>query len=656
MELGYLEFIKQLINAHEGDSKVLEFFAESKPELKPAIDELLEVINNNKDLLSEAFFYKELFEKSGDALSVIKNGRFIDTNTAAMNCFKFPNKASIVNMHPSELSPEFQPDGEHSYKKAEEIMRVALEKGSNRFEWLHELADGEQFMAEIVLTTLVNEPDRQIFHSSMRNISDQKLKETQLENAYRTISEIQEESDLILQSAGEGIYGLDLNGNTTFANQAAQDIMGYTQEEMIGINQHQLIHHSRADGSAYDVNSCSIYSALKDGKVHKIDNEVFWHKNGKPVPVQYTSTPIIDKSGKIKGAVVCFQDISDRVRAQKELVAALDELSDLKNQLEVENAYLQEEIKLNHNFEEIISKSKAFKKVLKDIQQVSQTNATVLIHGESGTGKELLARAVHNLSDRKDKALVKVNCAALPANLIESELFGHKKGAFTGAVMDKPGRFQLADKGSIFLDEIGELPLELQAKLLRVLQEGEFEVLGDTKTQKVDVRVIAATNVDLLKASRSGEFREDLYYRLNVFPITVPPLRDRKEDISLLAQHFILKHSTRLGRETQSLTKAGLAKLLKYDWPGNVRELENIIERSIITSSGSRLNIDQFFVTQNAEATVEPITLEEVEREHILKILNQCKWKVSGPGGAAELLGLKRTTLEARMAKLGIKR
>ena len=272
---------------------------------------------------------------------------------------------------------------------------------------------------------------------------------------------------------------------------------------------------------------------------------------------------------------------------------ALLELQELKDRLELENKYLQQEIKLEHNFEEIISKSKRFRKVLNQLEQVAATDATVLILGESGTGKELIARAVHNVSKRKDRALVKVNCAALPATLIESELFGHEKGAFTGALGRKIGRFELADGGTLFLDEIGELPLELQPKLLRVLQEGEFERLGNPETKKVNVRIIAATNRDLIEEVNKGNFREDLFYRLNVFPLEIPPLRERKEDIPLLASHFLLKYSSAFGKKVDSIGQTSINHLSNYSWPGNVRELENVIERAVITTTGNKLNLEE---------------------------------------------------------------
>lgn len=365
--------------------------------------------------------------------------------------------------------------------------------------------------------------------------------------------------------------------------------------------------------------------------------------NGEPIWIQWWSNP--DPTGNFTRTM--FVDITERVLLEQE-----------QARLQAQNQYLQEEIKLTYNFEEIISRSKNFQKVLQQIEQVASTDATVLILGESGTGKELIARAVHNISNRSRRPLVKVNCATLPANLIESELFGHEKGAFTGAMDRKIGRFELADGGTIFLDEIGELPVELQAKLLRVLQEGEFERLGNPKTMKVNVRVIAATNRNLQQAIENKEFREDLFYRLNVFPIFCPPLRERKDDIPLLVRHFCQKHEGKVGRKITQIPDEVMRSLEAYDWPGNIRELENVIERAMILSRGETLTYGDWIPSMSkASAAVAPsVKLGEVERDHIIEVLKKTGWKVSGEKGAAKILGLKPTTLEARMKKLGIKR
>jgi PAS domain S-box-containing protein len=364
--------------------------------------------------------------------------------------------------------------------------------------------------------------------------------------------------------------------------------------------------------------------------------------NGKPLWIQWWSKP--DPSGAYTRTM--FLDITDRVLMEQE-----------KARLEAQKTYLQEEIQTKHNFEEVIGTAPAIKKVLRAVEQVATTDATVLITGETGTGKELIARAIHNLSPRKQGVLVKVNCAAIPAGLIESELFGHEKGAFTGALARKIGRFELADRATIFLDEVGEVPVDLQTKLLRVLQEGEFERLGSTKTIKVNVRVVAATNRDLEREVREGRVRSDLYYRLNVFPIHLPPLRDRKQDIPLLATYFIKKYAADLGKKIETIAHSAMETLKAYPWPGNIRELEHVIERAVILSQGPQLELGEWLPKPRATSdAAAPTTLEEVERAHILATLEGTGWRVSGENGAAKLLGLKPTTLEARMQKLGITR
>jgi len=334
---------------------------------------------------------------------------------------------------------------------------------------------------------------------------------------------------------------------------------------------------------------------------------------------------------------------------------ALVEITKLKAQLEAETNYLQEELKLEYNHEKIIGKSDGLKSVLHKVEQIASSDTTVLVLGETGTGKELIARAIHSMSLRSGRPLVKVNCAALPANLIESELFGHEKGAFTGALSKHLGRFQIADKATLFLDEIGELPFDLQAKLLRVVQDGEFERLGGSRTMKVDVRIIAATNRDLAEEVRKGGFREDLWYRLNIFPITVPPLRDRLDDIPLLVEFYVAKIAKRMGKTITHISASVMGELQHYHWPGNIRELENVLERAVINSSGAKLHlIDQLKKPPRYLSTGTDTTLEAIERNYILQVLGQTNWKVSGKNSAAEILGLDRSTLRARMVKLNI--
>jgi len=349
--------------------------------------------------------------------------------------------------------------------------------------------------------------------------------------------------------------------------------------------------------------------------------------------------------------------VANQVAIAVENALAYREIAELKNKLAEEKLYLEEEIRTDHNFEEIVGESAALKRVLSQVETVAPTDSTVLIQGETGTGKELVARAIHNLSRRRDHTFVKVNCAAIPTGLLESELFGHERGAFTGAISQKVGRFELAHQGTLFLDEVGDIPLELQPKLLRVLQEKEFERLGSTRTIRIDVRVVAATNRELAKMVAEGEFRSDLYYRLNVLPIAVPPLRERPEDIPLLVRYFAQKFARRNDKLIETIPTEDMEALTRYHWPGNARELENLIERAVILTRGPVLRIPIGDLGANLEVSSPlPSTLEAAEREHILRTLRETNWVIGGPGGAAARLGLKRTTLQSRIKKLGISR
>jgi PAS domain S-box-containing protein len=486
------------------------------------------------------------------------------------------------------------------------------------------------------------------------------------------LSRLKTEHQLILDAAGEGIYGLDCEGRTTFVNSAATELLGWRENDVLGEALHDIHHHSHPDGTPYAKEDCPIYAALKDGEIHRVDDEVFWTADGRAIPVEYTSTPIWHEN-QLKGAVVVFRDISQRKEFELQREDAFDEILKLKEQLELERDYLREEMNVTIHYGEIIGDSEALKRTLTQIEAVAGTTASVLVLGESGVGKEMIARAIHNNSDRSDKPLVKVNCASIPNELFESEFFGHVKGAFTGAHRDRVGRLQLADGGTLFLDEVGEIPLGLQGKLLRALQEQEFERVGDEKTTKVEVRVVAATNKNLLNEVKEGNFREDLYYRLSVFPIEVPPLRERVSDIAPLAQQFLNSICLQQGRDPMSLSKAQAASLSRADWPGNIRELKNVIERAVILSPGDRLRLDLAMPGSQAdtEKIAEPATVSleiesgelmtetefrTLEKANLTLALNKTSWRISGAGGAAELLGLKPSTLSYRMKVLGIEK
>lgn len=386
-------------------------------------------------------------------------------------------------------------------------------------------------------------------------------------------------------------------------------------------------------------------ATLTEEWAHNLKGEVSWFKDIK--------FPINLESGKkLLGGIAI--DITKIKQAEEDLRQALDEISALKNHLEQENIYLREEIEINYRHDEIVGESSAIKSILSQGEKVAAQATCVLIQGETGTGKELLARAIHKMSPRHRRQMITVNCGVLPGTLIESELFGREKGAFTGAVSKELGRFEVADGSTIFLDEIGDLPIELQSKLLRVIEEGRFERLGSSKTITVDVRIIAATHHDLKALAREGRFRKDLFYRLGAFPITVPLLRDRSEDIPLLVWAFVREFGETMGKKISVVSNKTMSLLQNYPWPGNVRELKNVIERAMILSTGTTLRIDRLGAED--EVSMQSMALKHVEKEHILKVLDSTGWRVSGKNGAAEILGLKPTTLEARMKKLSIYR
>ncbi len=434
----------------------------------------------------------------------------------------------------------------------------------------------------------------------------------------------------------------------TYVNKRVLDFTGRTAEAEMGDGWTEGIHPDDYEGcmEIYESSFAERQPFEMEYRLRRHDGEYRW--------VYATGIPRFSSDGTFLGYIGSCIDITERKESEVALQTAHEELHQLKNQLEAENIYLQQELQRDEKFGEIVGQSDAIKYVLFKITQVAPTDSTVLITGETGTGKELVARAIHGASPRKDRPLIKVNCGALSPTLIESELFGHEKGAFTGAVGRKQGRFELANGGTIFLDEIGELPPELQVKLLRVIQENEFERLGGGKTMKVDVRIIAATNRNLKQEVEQGLFREDLWYRLNVYPITVPPLRQRKDDIPILVEHFVATYANKFGKTISSVSPRVMQTLQNHSWPGNIRELANVIERAVIHTQGNVLHIvDQF---EPVDQSLPTQTLEEVERDYIIQTLENTGWRIEGQYGAAKILGLNPSTLRTRMLKLGIQR
>jgi PAS domain S-box-containing protein len=456
---------------------------------------------------------------------------------------------------------------------------------------------------------------------------------------------------LALAGSTDGLWDWNLQSKIVFYSDRFREILGYTPAEFPG-----TIDSLRS--RLHPEDATAVWAAIKRHLQERVPYRVelrLQTKSGEYLWFLARGQAIWNAEGKAFRMCGSIQDITERKQAELNLKTALFEIQELKEKLEVEKTYLQEEIKLEYNYENIIGQSDGLKYVLYKVEQIAPGDTTVLVLGETGTGKELVARAIHGLSPRKDRALVKVNCATLPSNLIESELFGHEKGAFTGAHARQLGRFEVASGATLFLDEIGELPLELQPKLLRVIQDGEFERLGSSATIKVDVRLIAATNRNLEEEVRRGRFREDLWYRLSIFPITVPPLRERMEDIALLVDFFVNKISKRLGKSIESIPTSVMNALQDYHWPGNIRELENVLERAVINSSGPKLHLVDELKKPHKDLAAAQKTLNEVERDYIVRVLEQTGWKVSGRKGAAEILGLDRSTLRARMRKLGIR-
>jgi PAS domain S-box-containing protein len=516
---------------------------------------------------------------------------------------------------------------EHAIQTGEEFsveFRVVLPDGSLR--WLsargRRHCDAEGRVEELLGASV--------------DITERKRMEEQLresEQRFRTL----------VEQAGDGFELLDEAGRYLDVNAATLQQLGYTREEMLRLSVFDVDPLLQREQFAEGSRSLWCGAPLRIESVHR-------RKDGTTFPVEVTISGT--HLGGRRCAVTLVRDISERKRAEEALTKSYEEIKQLKDRLQAESEYLKAEIKVSQAHGEIIGRSQGIKKVLHQVEQVALAECAVLLSGETGTGKELIAQEIHRLSRRRERHMVLVNCAALPSALVESELFGRERGAYTGALSSQVGRFEVADGSTIFLDEVGELSLEVQAKLLRVLQQGEFQRLGSPRTHKVDVRVIAATNRDLAGEVRKGRFREDLYYRLKVFPIEIPPLRERVEDIPLLVFSFVEEFSTRMGKKITKVPRKAMEALQRHSWPGNIRELRNVIEHSVILSSADTLKLSAFADAPTRET--QSLTLAEAEREHILRTLESTGWRIKGARGAAERLDLKPSTLYSRMQKLGI--
>ncbi|WP_322890727.1 sigma 54-interacting transcriptional regulator [Yoonia sp. 76] len=511
--------------------------------------------------------------------------------------------------------------------------------------------------AHMVMLTLIdlNEMSR---HDQIAEAGEvQRLGLLEWQRAQAFFSELERQNQLILNAAGEGIYGVNADGKTTFVNRAAREMLGWSAQDLLGRDIHSMIHHHHLSGEIYPAHDCPIYQSFRYEQVNRIEDEVFWRKDGKPIRVEYVSTPIYDQN-VLAGAVVIFRDITERKENESKLRNAMEQVQALREQLEQENAYLQETIATERAHHEIIGSSPAILQLLSKIDLVARTEASVLISGEAGTGKALVASAIHKGSARRRRSLIHFKCSAITTDAIEAELFGQMRGAFPGALRDKPGVLELAHNGTLFLDDVDELPLNLQGRLLHALQERTVTRLGDTRARETDLRVIAASRRNLETLARRGRFREELLMFLNVFPITCLPLRDRREDIPALATHFLKLSCKRLNIKLPMISKLSMDKLVAYDWPGNVRELQNVMDRGSIISTGGKLQIDLAIAPPQgatAELTVlSEAQMETAQRNNLISALRRTGGKVAGEDGAAQLLGIQPTTMYSRIKKMQI--
>ena len=556
--------------------------------------------------------------------------------------FVNPRLAHIFGCKTSEEFLSAVPNLSTLFGYIDEGANLFLELGNmgaiNKQEVLAWRPDGGQIWISINSQKKTRSPVGDVFEGFINEIMRRKLVEDSILQSERRFR-------MLVEQAGDAFFIHDYEGRIFDVNLRACNSLGYTRDELLSkrITDIDLEIQEKQHKKSF-------WERLTSGKYITFEG-IHKRKNGSTFPVEVRLGRL--DLGQQKLFLSLTRDITGRKQAEDTLRNAFDEITKLKNRLERENVHLRQEIELQYRHERIVGESSAINQVLHEVEKVAREETYVLIQGETGTGKELLARTIHNISPRKGRSMITVNCAALPSTLIESELFGRERGAFTGAVSRQRGRFEAANRSTLFLDEIGELPLELQAKLLRVLQDGQFERLGSSETISVDVRIIAATNKNLAELVEKEKFRRDLYYRLNVFPIIIPPLRERREDIPLLVWAFVRELEQSMGKKITSIPKKTMELLRNYSWPGNVRELRNVIERAMILSTGQGLHVDRFGADHSVRTKS---TLYEIERDHILQTLKSTGWRVSGNNGAAKRLGLKESTLRARMKKLDIKR
>ena len=580
-------------------------------------------------------WFEKLFESSPDPIIVADSeGRITELNPQVEKIFGY-SRAELLGLPVETLIPQRFRDTHPKHRKQYNSQPSLRPMGAG-LELYGLRKDGTEIPVDIMLSPVETEEGRMVL-SVIRDVSDRKRAEEDLrasESRFRALFEF----------SPDAIVVIDDQGKITEVNGQVRKVFGYERAELLGQQVETLI--PERFRQAHPVHRKE-YSAHPQTRPMGIDLELYGRrKDGTEFPVDIMLSPVETNSGKVVVSVI--RDLTEKKQTEE----ALERKSR-------ENQYLEEELDLQHSFEEIIGETTGLKRVLRQVETVAATDVTVLILGETGTGKDLIARAIHKLSSRSGRTMVKLNCAAIPTGLLESELFGHEKGAFTGAISQKIGRLELANQGTLFLDEVGDLQPELQPKLLRALQDKEFERLGGTRTIHVDVRLIAATNRNLEKMVADRGFREDLYYRLRVFPITIPALRERREDIPLLVRYFVTRHARSMGKQIESISPDSMKALTGWHWPGNIRELENFIERAVILSKGPVLRIPLGELEMSAESSLEKEedeTLESTGRQHILHVLRETKGVIAGATGAAARLGLKRTTLNSKLKKLGIKR